>query len=320
MQEDSQPKVSIVIPVYNGCRYLKAAIDSVLGQNYPDIELIVLDDGSTDDSPVILDRYGDAFFKERHANMGQAATLNKGWNMAKGDILSYLSADDVLMPFAVHTAVQHMVHNPQAVLAYCGFNLIDPYSKIIRKVVPPDFEFIDMVSRLVCHPGPGVFFRKWAFYQTGGWDSSLRQMPDLDYWLRLGLIGPFVRIPEVLAAFRLHDQSMTFSKASPSNAAEPVRIIEKFFRNSEALPDDVAAVHQIALSNAHLLSAQLHLRAGRLADTVSAVRRAATYAKSNTLSPRSLRLLANALFNRFFHQVLWAIRHKASTGVLSAIR
>jgi glycosyltransferase involved in cell wall biosynthesis len=317
VQLNVRPRVTIVIPTYNGSRFLRQAIDSVLGQIYPNIELIVLDDGSTDDTRAVLEHYDNGFFWERHANMGQAATLNKGWRMAEGEILSYLSADDILLPMAVHSAVQYMIANASVVLTYCAFNLIDPYSRIIRKVTPPDFDYLQMVRRLICPPGPGVFFRKWAFERIGGWDHSLRQMPDFDYWLRLGSIGPFARIPEVLASFRIHDRSMTFSRVNRQRAAEPVRIMEKYYRNPNALPAHIVSAFPDSMSNAHLIAAQLHLRSGRFADALSALRVAATYSKNTVLSSRNLRLLLNAVFNRLFHRILWRLRRTASATPLS---
>ena len=105
----SNPLVSIVIPCYNQGHYLRQAIDSALSQDYPGIELIVLDDGSTDGTQALLASYPDRFYRESHANMGQAGTLNKGWRMSKGEILSYLSADDFLLPGAVRRSVEALV-------------------------------------------------------------------------------------------------------------------------------------------------------------------------------------------------------------------
>jgi glycosyltransferase involved in cell wall biosynthesis len=121
----SLPKVSIVIPAYNHANYLDAAIQSVLKQDYPNIELIVLDDGSTDNTHQVLESYGNQFYWETQKNMGQANTLNKGWRMAKGDILAYLSADDVLLPQATSDSVKCLLANPRSVLCYGDFELID---------------------------------------------------------------------------------------------------------------------------------------------------------------------------------------------------
>ena len=221
--------VTIVIPAYNHAKYLKQAIDSILNQDYPNIELIVLDDGSTDNTLDLLKSYGNLFVWERHENTGQANTLNKGWKMAKGDILSYLSADDFLLPHAVRLSVESLLKNPDAVLSYGDFHLVDSESRVVRNVLAPDYSYEDMVTNYICAPGPGVFFRRDAYLKTGGWDSNFRQSPDFEYWLRLGLTGRFMHINNRLAAFRVHEESQTFAQMTIERANEPLKIIQKYY-------------------------------------------------------------------------------------------
>ena len=295
------PLVSIVIPAYNHAAYLAEAIDSVLAQDYPNIELIVLDDGSTDNTVEILKGYGDAFHWETHANMGQANTLNKGWAMARGEVFSYLSADDVLLPCAVSRSLGFLKEG--IALTYCDFNLFDPSSKIIRKVSVPDFSYQEMFSRLICQPGPGVFFTRQAFLAAGRWNSSYRQMPDYEYWLRLGLQGMFVRVPEVLASFRVHEASQTFAVADEFKASEPVRIISGFIEE-HPLPAELADLKYVALSNAWIATAQLHIRAGRFGRGFAALRKAFGLCARNFLSLRILKILFNSVFNRTLHRIV----------------
>src|SRR5258705_5071646 len=129
------PTVSIIIPSYNHADYLSQAIDSVLAQDYAAVELIVLDDGSTDATREVLERYKGRFYSETQANIGQAATLNKGWKIARGDILGKLSADDTLLPTAISEAVRALMDNPRALVAYPDFQLIDPDSAPVKNVV-----------------------------------------------------------------------------------------------------------------------------------------------------------------------------------------
>lgn len=297
----SKPLVSIVIPAYNHAGYLGEAIDSVLAQDYPSVELIVLDDGSTDDTANVLRRYGDAFRWETHTNMGQANTLNKGWTMARGEVLSYLSADDALFPNAVSQSLKFL--SDDVVLTYCDFNLFDPASKIIRKVSAPDFSYREMFGRLVCHPGPGVFFTKQAFLAAGVWNSSFRQMPDYDYWLRLGLQGRFVHVPQLLASFRVHEASQTFAVADEFKASEPVRIITGFI-DAHRLPPELVGLEGVALSSAWITSAQLHIRAGRFGLGYAALRKAFGLSPSNFLAPRTLKVLFHSFFNRTMHRIV----------------
>src|SRR5579883_3105728 len=117
--------VSIVIPAYNAGSFLREAIDSVLGQSHEAVELIVVDDGSADETPAILDGYGNAFIRIRQPNRGQSAALNRGWEASSGSLLGYLSADDRLRPDAVAKLVEALRRTPKAVLAYPDFDLID---------------------------------------------------------------------------------------------------------------------------------------------------------------------------------------------------
>ena len=105
MKENSRPLVSVVTPAYNQASYLSATIESVLSQDYPHIEYRVIDDGSTDRTPEILESYKGRVPCESHANQGQTATINKGWAQSQGAILTWLNSDDTFLPGAVSKAV-----------------------------------------------------------------------------------------------------------------------------------------------------------------------------------------------------------------------
>jgi glycosyltransferase involved in cell wall biosynthesis len=301
------PLVSIVIPAYNHARYLELAIASVLGQSYPAVETIVLDDGSTDDTRAVLANFGGKFYWESHPNIGQAATLNKGWTMCKGEILGYLSADDILLPDAVREAVEVLSTNPEVSATYCDFNLIDPESRVVRRVTTPEYSYKDMLVSVRCPPGPGAFFRRSAYAAAGPWDTSLRQMPDYDFWLRLGLHGRLMRIPKVLAEFRVHESSQTFARTDPVRSMEPVVIVSRLFDNAH-LPAELKNLKGDALSNAHMVVAQLHIRAGRLRMGLASARVAASLRMAGIVSPRWVGLLLNALLNRSLHKLMWIMR------------
>ena len=304
---DNLPLVSIVIPAFNLAGYLGEAIESVLAQDYPNLELIVLDDGSTDATPDVLRRYGGRIRAESQPNMGQVNTMTKGWAMSRGEILSFLSADDGLLPGAVSAAVACLKANPGAVLAYCDFNLIGPDSAVIRRVRAPDYDYDAMLVDVVCPPGPGAFFLRSAYEAVGPWDNTLKVMLDYDYWLRLGLQGRFVHIPRVLALYRVHGTSQTVAGYDEAKANEPVLIVERMFERAD-LPPRLLARRDEALGNAHLVAAQLHLRAGRYRSGLDALRRSFSLWPANLITLRALRVAANVLFNRVGHQVWWRIR------------
>ncbi len=298
--------VSIVIPAYNHADFLAQAIDSVLAQDHP-VEIIVLDDGSTDNTREVLARYDGRIHWETQPNMGQAATLNKGWNLARGDLLGYLSADDILMPQAVSRTITALLADPVAIAAYPDFSLIDPQGNVVRSVHAPDFSFRQALLGNECLPGPGALFRRDAYLKTGGWNPAFRQMPDYDFWLRLGFYGKFVHVPEVLAGFRVHPGSQTYAAATPARAEEPVTIISAILEDPR-LPAEAGLLRNAALANAQLFSTQLHLRAGRFGAGWQHLRAASALQWRSVLSTRCLRILINALFNRIGHKLLWSLR------------
>src|SRR5436190_11609912 len=124
MSRPNPPSVSIVLATHNRPDWLRLAIDSVLAQDYPDLELLVMDDGSTDRTPELLKQYArrnpsERFRFERHDNTGQARTLNRGWRIARGELLGYLSDDDLLAPGAVDRLVTEF-EDPEIVAAFPG--------------------------------------------------------------------------------------------------------------------------------------------------------------------------------------------------------
>lgn len=301
------PLVSIVIPAYNHADYLGEAIQSVLNQDYPNVELIVLDDGSTDYTRKVLERYTGRFHWETHCNMGQASTLNKGWQLSKGGILAYLSADDALLPSAVSTSIRCFMSHPQLMMVYCDFNLIDPNSRIIRSVKAPEVSYRDMVVKNICAPGPGAFFRRGDFEAVGMWNPCLKRAPDYEFWLKLGRKGYFRRIPEVLASLRVHENSLSFTSVDSYTAEEPVRIMSAYFRETN-VPVAIKASKSEALSNANLVSSRVHLRSKRYSAAVSHLWQALKLHPKNIVAKRTWKLLANGLFNRAGHRIWWGAR------------
>jgi hypothetical protein len=229
--------------------------------------------------------------------------------MAKGEILAYLSADDLLLPRAVTRSVECLLSHPEAVLSYCDFDLIDPESRVVRRVTAPDYSYMEMVTKFICAPSAGAFFWRAPFLKTGGWNTKIHRFPDYDCWLRLGLQGQFVRIPESLAAFRVHDGSQSFSETPVDRAEEALRVISGFYDLPD-LPGEVLAVKIQAMGNAHLLVAQLHLRSGRYLMAFREMASAARLSPGSLLSVRFLRMFVNGLFNRYVHKILWRIRSR----------
>lgn len=306
----TSPAVSIVIPAYNHADFLAQAIDSVLTQDHP-VEVIALDDGSTDNTREVLARYDGRIHWETQPNMGQAATLNRGWTMARGELLGYLSADDFLYPDAIRKSVAALAGAPDAVVSYCDFDLVDPAGQRTRRARRQAFSLERMLTTLDCPPGPGALFRRSAFEAAGGWNPALRQIPDFDYWLRLARHGRFIHIPEALAAWRIHPGSQSFATVGAERAEESVRVISDFFARS-GLDPEIAALRPRSLARAHLYCAQLHARAGRYGAALSNLLSAQRLFPGTILQPGTWRSVANGLFSRPAHRLSWWLRNSGS--------
>ncbi len=202
------PLVSIVTPVYNMAGFVREAIDSVLSQDYPRIEYIVMDGGSTDGTVQILESYKGRLQYESHPDSGAADAINRGFALANGSLLAWLNADDCYLPAAVSTAVRHLVEQPDAV-AVCGQahwvdcegGRLEPYPS-----EQPDFSRLQF-DCCVCQPA--CFFRREAFLRSGGLDAALHSAFDYDLWIRLLKTGKFEFLPQFLANSRMHAANKT---------------------------------------------------------------------------------------------------------------
>ncbi|MCB0413403.1 MAG: glycosyltransferase [Bdellovibrionales bacterium] len=256
------PLISIVIPVYNGAQYLKETIESVLHQTYKNIELIVVDDGSTDESLTIAKSFANRLTVVSQKNGGQSSALNHGWQISGGQLIGYVSADDKLLPHCVEEVVKAFSQNPEIVLFYPDYELIDDKSVPFKVVYAPEFSRRQLIAECLCAPGPGAFFSKDIFKKTSGWNADLRFVPDWEYWLRLSKFGNFQRIPLVLAQFRVHDGSTVYTPPSRERADETLNVITKYFQDMST-ENPLHPWKNQSVSYGHIYSSRHHLASGR---------------------------------------------------------
>lgn len=226
---EEYPRVSVITPAYNRASLLEETIQSVLSQDYPNLEYIVLDDGSTDATLEVIKKYDGQIRWDSHPNMGETRTVNKGFSMATGEIIGVINSDDPLLPGAIRALVAKLVAQPEVLVVYPDWNIIDENGKFLQKVTTREFEYVDMLRDWFCVPGPAAFFRHSLATRLGGRDPEIRLVADFDFWLRAGLIGPFARVPRTLATFRQHPDSSTIKCRGESMALEHVRLVKKIF-------------------------------------------------------------------------------------------
>ncbi|MGM9453012.1 glycosyltransferase [Legionella bozemanae] len=313
MGDNAEQLVSIVIPAYNALPYLEEAIESVLAQDYPNIELIVLDDGSTDGTADFLKKYQGRFFYETHENMGQARTLNKGWAMSKGSIIGYLSADDTLAVNAVSLSVLEFNKNSNIVLTYGDNLLIDNQSKFIRKLTTPDYDYYQMLIRGGTPIAVGSFFLKSAFNKMGGWDSNYSLIGDFEYHTRLAKLGTFIRLPVVLGCHRVHEQSASFANTSLDRANEFVKLMSNIL--NDTTDNRLLELAPLILSQAYLISGRTHWRSGRYKLGIKYFFQAMKLAPQKLTKINTYHIIFNALFNKSLHRCFRAIRNIFDQGI-----
>jgi glycosyltransferase involved in cell wall biosynthesis len=248
----TSPKVSVITPTYNRAGFLAETIESVLGQGYPDLEYILLDDGSTDDTPAVIEKYGDRLTFISHANMGEALTVNEGLAMARGEIVGVVNSDDPILPGLVEHAVEAFTNDESLLVVYPDWRMIDHASNAIKEVEAHEYSYLNMVRWHRCLVGPGAFIRRKALLLEPLRNPGYRHIGDFEYWLRLGLHGPFARIPKTLATHRVHPVSASAERGE-DHADEHIRLISELYSRPD-LPPAVLRVQKEAFSNAAYLA------------------------------------------------------------------
>ena len=211
MVADVKPLVSIVTPSLNQGAFIEAAIKSVLEQDYPRIEHIVIDGGSTDGTLGILGRYPLLRWVSE-PDRGQSDALNKGFRMATGEIFAWLNADDLYLPGAVGAAVRELQETGCG-LVHGGWRQIDETGTSLGDVAVKRLVYRDLLEVHNMVAQPSTFFTRAAFEAVGGVDTRYHYAMDYDLWLKLAERYDVREIDRTLAAFRIHDQAKSSAEA-----------------------------------------------------------------------------------------------------------
>lgn len=243
------PLVTIITPTYNRASFLEETIVSVLKQDYPNIEYIVLDGQSTDNTLEIVKKFRKKIIWDSHKNMGEVKAVNKGFSMAHGEIIGVVNSDDPLLPGAISEIVNFMEANPKIIGVYPDWIKTDRDGKEIEKVILPDYNYEYMLRKHSCTPGPATFYRKIIIDKLKGRDDRFKYVSDFDFVLRAGLIGQFVRIPKFLTTFRVHPGAATTKNKGFVMAMEHITLLNNFF-SLPNLPPNIEKIRPEAYTNA----------------------------------------------------------------------
>lgn len=247
MSFSQSPVISVLMSVHNGEKYLRPAMTSLLQQTFADFELIVVDDGSQDGSPAILQEFAaqdSRVVVVSHENQGLTRSLNVGCQRARGEFIARMDADDVALPRRFEKQVQFLREHPEVVAVGSEVLLMDEQGWLIGpRHQPPGHAEIE--ARLLAGDGgamthPAVLVRATALRQVGGYQEKFVTGQDLDLFLRLGEVGRLANLPEVLLHWRQHRQSVNATRWN--NWAEAKRMALTDAAVRRRLQIDVAAI------------------------------------------------------------------------------
>jgi glycosyltransferase involved in cell wall biosynthesis len=204
--------VSIITPSYNQAAYLEATIQSVLQQDYPEIEYIIIDGGSTDGSVEIIKKYAHRLaYWVSEKDLGQTDAINKGFARAHGDVLAWINSDDTYQPGAIREAVEFLQTHPEAGMVYGNANFIDAQGRVIGAFPSRQTSYTKLRQGYVHVAQQAAFFRASIWKQVGPLDASFYFAMDYDLWVRIAQVAPLAYTPRLWANFRLHGGAKTIS-------------------------------------------------------------------------------------------------------------
>jgi glycosyltransferase involved in cell wall biosynthesis len=260
------PEVSVIIPAFNSARYVTAAVDSVLGQTYQDLELLVVDDGSTDDTGAALCRYGASIRVIRQENSGVAVARNRGIAESRGRYIAFLDADDTWSANKLVRQIEEVKRHPGCRFCYSAFTVVDadlrPLAVRRRIWDGPALEGLLLRGNIVgsiCT----VLCERSLFEGKNGFDPQLSQCADWDMWVRLATQTEFVYVDEPLVTYRQHGTNM--SRNAPLMEHDSMLVLEKAFALPD-LPERIRARRRRAFGRNYTVLAGTHWHAARYRD------------------------------------------------------
>jgi glycosyltransferase involved in cell wall biosynthesis len=207
------PKISIVTPSYNQAEFIERTIESVLAQNYPELEYIVIDGGSTDGSTDIIKKYASQLsFWISEPDKGQSDAINKGFKKATGDLFCWINADDVLFPDSLKKVAEAYGKRPDVDIVTGNVAYIDELDYVTRYIKVPRTRWSFYRFGVGYFSAPSVFFKRSLYEQVEGLDINLHYSMDIDIWHKFRLAGAKVyHVKEYLGGFRVYASSKTGS-------------------------------------------------------------------------------------------------------------
>jgi glycosyltransferase involved in cell wall biosynthesis len=285
--------VSVVTPSFNQARYLESTIESVLSQDYPHIEYIVIDGASTDGSIEIIKKYQNrlAYWISEKDN-GQADAINKGFARARGEIIAWLNSDDYYLPNAISAIVKVFEENPDTVMIYGDILAVNEVGQTFNVLKFKQLSLEDLLCFQIIGQ-PAVFFRREVYEKTGGLDTTFHFLLDHHLWIRIAQHGEILHIPQTWAAARYHAEAKNRAKAAEFGR-EAFRILD-WVKSKPELVSIFSSVGKRARASAYRIDARYLLDGGKSWSALKAWMRALFIHPPTALA--RLNILVSALLN-----------------------
>lgn len=266
-------RISIVTPSYNQAEFLRYTLESIHSQNYPDVEHIVMDGGSTDGSVDIIREYAPklAYWQSQN-DKGQSDAINQGMARTTGEILAYLNSDDALLPHSLACVADIFHKNSEIDFVYGAVETIDADNQVIPyPLIPSTLNWNQVLSNQITLPQQGVFWRRKVYQQLGDFDSSLHYRMDYDYWIRSLLAGfKWYKLDQFIAQYRVHSTSKSIALDEFFNADWKL-ILDRIYMRTD-LPEEVINLKSLAYNYAHWHGGRSLFYANKRSESAQALR------------------------------------------------
>lgn len=239
MTEQIWPRISIVIPSYQQGQFIGQTLASLLDQHYPDLQIIVQDGGSTDQTVVVLKKFGKQIQWQSEKDKGQTDAINKGLRKTSGEIVGYLNSDDMLLPGSLSLIAQTFQGNPTCQWLTGDYEIVDAagkkrdsgivFYKFLQRFLMRIFPFLQKPLLSINNPiiQPSTFWRREFGQKVGDFRENLRYTMDYDWWWRAWAIQAPYFVGQKLSAFRVHQASKGGSQYA-QQMAEQLKVAQKY--------------------------------------------------------------------------------------------
>ncbi len=285
------PTVDVIIPAFNAAHYLPFALESVASQTFDDWQIVLVDDGSTDNTPEViapfLDRFGSKLKYIRQENRGLPAARNAALRSSTSEFLALLDADDVWLPNRLAASLKALAAHPAAGLAYGLIRVIDPEGRVVGDSWTGNPKHAEghiaphIYMRKVELPCPTITFRRRCIDDVGFFDETMRATEDRDLWLRIALRYEVAFVPEVIASYRVSPNSMS------ANSQRMLEAQLHFIRKHYGAKGCGLRPRQISLARAYKQQAEAFNKQGRAGDALASALKAVALYPLDLDNPRT---------------------------------